>query len=171
MADVFLVELERSDKASRTKDKYAFSVKKYISPGIGSVRVGEATRGVIDHFIRNVVDASGPATARTCGAVLSWMFKIALRHDAVSINPVLGISIPRSQAAKPQALDPEQFLDLRTKLIAWEKEPVLGRTRSQDLHEIADFLVNTGLRAGEVFALGWSDMDLDADKVPFRVQN
>lgn len=163
MADVFLAELESSEKASRTKDKYAFSVKKYISPGIGSVRVGEATAGVVDHFIRNVVDAAGPATARTCGAVLSWMFKIALRHDAVSINPVLGISIPRSQTAKPLALDPEQFLDMRTKLLAWEKEPALGRSRSQDLHEIADFLINTGLRAGELFALGWTDIDLDAD--------
>jgi integrase len=163
LADVFLAELERSDKASRTKDKYAFSVKKYISPGIGSVRIGETTPGVVDHFIRNVVDAAGPATARTCGAVLSWMFKIALRHDAVSINPVLGISIPRSQAAKPQALDPVQFLDLRTKLINWEQGSVLGRTRSQELHQIADFLINTGLRAGELFALSWADIDLDAD--------
>ncbi|WP_219816465.1 tyrosine-type recombinase/integrase [Arthrobacter sp. 4R501] len=163
LAEVFLAEVERSDKASRTKDKYTFSVKKYISPGLGSVRVGEATPGVVDHFIRNVVEAAGPATARTCGAVLSWMFRIALRHDAVSINPVLGISIPRSQAAKPQALSPKQFRDMRSKLIAWEQEPARGRNRSQDLHEIADFLVNTGLRAGGLFALGWTDIDLDAD--------
>jgi integrase len=150
-------------KASRTKDKYAFTVRKYISPGIGAVRVGEATAGVIDNFFRNVVQAAGPATARTCGAVLSWMFRIALRHDAVSTNPVRGLTIPRSEAAKPQALDPEQFLDMRKKLIGWETEPTLGRNRSQELHEIADFLVNTGLRAGELFALRWTDLDLDAD--------
>ncbi|UKA55143.1 site-specific integrase [Arthrobacter sp. FW305-BF8] len=163
LADVFLAELESSDKASRTKDKYAHTVTKYISPQIGSVRVGETTSGVVDHFIRNVVEAVGPATARTCAAVLSWMFKIALRHDAVSINPVLGLSIPKSRAAKPQALDPEQFTDMRTKLLAWEREPALGRSRTQELHEIADFLVNTGLRAGELFALMWTDIDLDAD--------
>lgn len=170
LSEVYLAELQRSDKASRTKDKYAFSVKKYILPGIGSVRIGETTPGVVDHFIRNVVDAAGPATARTCGAVLSSMFKIALRHDAVSINPVLGISIPRSRAAKPQALDPEQFLDLRTKLIAWEQGSVLGRTRSQELHQIADVLITTGLRPGELFALSWADVDLDADPPTVHVR-
>lgn len=157
------LELERSDKASRTKDKYSFSVKKYIAPGLGSIRIGEATSGVIDYFIRNVVDDAGPATARTCGAVLFWMFKIALRHNAVSVNPVLGISIPRTQSPKPQALSPEQFHDLRSKLVAWENEPAFGRNRTQELHEFADFLVSTGLRPGELFALRWEDVDLDTE--------
>lgn len=161
LADLYLLELDRSDKASRTKDKYSFSVKKYITPALGSIRIGEATSGVIDYFIRDVVDNAGPATARTCGAVLSGMFKIARRHDAVTTNPVLGISIPRTASAKPHALTPEQFLDLRSKLIAWENEPALGRTRTQELHEIADFLIFTGLRAGELFALRWEDIKLD----------
>ncbi|MGO4859954.1 tyrosine-type recombinase/integrase [Arthrobacter sp. 2MCAF14] len=162
LADLYLLELDRSDKASRTKDKYSFTVKKYIAPALGSIRIGEATSGVIDYFIRGVVDNAGPATARTCGAVLSWMFKIARRHDAVTTNPVLGISIPRTPSAKPQGLAPEQFLDLRSKLIAWENEPALGRTRTRELHEIADFLIFTGLRAGELFALRWEDIELDA---------
>lgn len=163
LAEVFLVELERSDKASRTKDKYATTVKKYIAPKLASIRIGEASPGVIDYFIRNVADNTGPSTARTCGAVLSWMFKIALRHDAVSVNPVLGLSIPRTQTAKPQALDAAQFQELRTKLIAWEKEPALGRTRTQELHEMVDFLISTGVRPGELLALRWDDLDLESD--------
>lgn len=162
LADLYLLELDRSDKAARTKDKYSFSVKKYISPGLGSIRIGEATSGVIDYFIRDVADNAGPATARTCGAVLSGMFKIARRHDAVTVNPVLGITIPRTRTTKPQALTADQFRDLRAKLIAWETEPALGRNRTQELHEIADFLVFTGLRAGELFALRWEDVELDA---------
>jgi len=162
LADLYLLELDRSDKAARTKDKYAYSVKKYITPRLGSIRIGEATSGVIDYFIRDVVDSAGPATARTCGAVLSWMFKIARRHDAVTVNPALGITIPRTRPAKPQALTPEQFQDLRSKLIAWENEPALGRNRTQELHQVADFLIFTGLRAGELFALRWEDVELDA---------
>lgn len=162
LADLYLLELDRSDKAARTKDKYAYSVKKYITPRLGSIRIGEATSGVIDYFIRDVVDSAGPATARTCGAVLSWMFKIARRHDAVTVNPALGITIPRTRSAKPHALTPEQFQDLRSKLIAWENEPALGRNRTQELHQIADFLIFTGLRAGELFALRWEDVELDA---------
>lgn len=160
---VFLVELEASDKAERTKDKYSYCIKKYIAPAIGEVRVGEATSGVIDNFIRKLVEDAGPSTARSCGAVMSWMFKVALRHDAVTVNPVIGVSIPRNKTAKPQALDVVQYQDLREKLIGWETTPALGRPRTQELHEIADFLVATGARPGELFALTWDDVDLNAD--------
>lgn len=71
MAGVFLVELEGSDKASRTKDKYVYCVNKNILPALGEVRVSEATSGVIDRFIRRLVEDVGPSTARSCGAILS----------------------------------------------------------------------------------------------------
>lgn len=163
LAGVFLVELEGSDKASRTKDKYVYCVNKYILPALGDVRVGEATSGVIDRFIRTLVEDVGPSTARSCGAILSWMFKVALRHDAVTRNPVIGISIPRGKQAKPKALDVEQYQDLRAKVIQWEREPALGRPRTQELHEVSDFLIATGVRPGELFALRWDDLDIAAN--------
>ncbi|WP_425864699.1 site-specific integrase [Arthrobacter sp. TWP1-1] len=163
LIDVFLVEMEASDKADRTKDKYSYCVKKYIKPALGSVRISEVTSGVVDHFIRTLVSDVGSSTARSCGAVLSWMFKVALRHDAVTVNPVVGVSIPKNSTAKPKALDMTQYQDLRRKLIVWEQAPALGRPRTQELHEIADFLVSTGLRPGELLALHWEDIDLESD--------
>ncbi|WP_269939982.1 site-specific integrase [Arthrobacter sp. HY1533] len=163
LIQLFLAELQASDRADRTKDKYEYSVKKYIAPAIGEVRIGEVTTGVIDNFIRKLVEDSGPSTARTCGAVMSWMFKLALRHDAVTVNPVIGVSIPRNKTAKPQALDAVQYQDLRETLIGWEPAPALGRPRTQELHEIADCLIATGARPCKLFALTWDDIDLDAD--------
>lgn len=162
LAKVFLVDLEASDKASRTKDKYDYCVNKYILPALGEVRIGEATSGVIDRFIRGLVEDVGPSTARSCGAVLSWMFKVALRHDAVTSNPVRGITIPRGKKSKPKALDVEQYRDLRAKVIEWEREPALGRPRTQELHEMMDFFIATGVRPGELFAVRWDDLDLSA---------
>jgi integrase len=163
LIEVFLVELQASDKADRTKDKYGYCIKKYIAPAIGEIRVSEATSGVIDNFIRKLVEDAGPSTARSCGAVMSWMFKVALRHDAITVNPVIGVSIPRNKTAKPQALDAVQYQDLREKLIGWETAPALGRPRSQELHEIADCLIATGARPGELFGLTWDVVDLDAN--------
>ena len=159
---MFLVELESSDKASGTKDKYTYSVNKYILPALGEVRINEATSGVIDRFIRGLLEDVGPATARSCGAILSWMFKVALRHDAVTSNPVIGISIPRGKKAKPKALDVPQYQDLRSKIIDWERKPALGRPRTQELHEITDFLIATGVRPGELLALHWDDLEFTA---------
>ncbi|MDD0856710.1 site-specific integrase [Arthrobacter alpinus] len=163
LIQLFLAELQASDRADRTKDKYEYSVKKYIAPAIGEVRIGEVTSGVIDNFIRKLVENSGPSTARTCGAVMSWMFKLALRHDAVTVNPVIGVSIPRPRTAKPQALDAAQYQDLREKVIGWERTPKLGRPRSQELHEIVDAIVALGVRPGELFSLQWEDLDLEAN--------
>lgn len=163
LIQLFLAELQASDRADRTKDKYEYSVKKYIAPAIGEVRIGEVTSGVIDNFIRKLVEDSGPSTARTCGAVMSWMFKLALRHDAVTVNPVIGVSIPRPRTAKPQALDAAQYQDLREKVIDWERTPKLGRPRSQELHEIMDATVALGVRPGELFSLRWEDLDLEAN--------
>ena len=163
LIEVFLVEMQASDRADRTKDKYEYCIKKYIAPAIGDVRVSEATSGVIDNFIRKLVEDVGPSTARSCGAIMSWMFKVALRHDAITVNPVIGVSIPRNKTTKPQALDVAQYQDLRDKLIAWETAPALGRPRTQELHEIADCLIATGARPGELFALTWDDILLDAE--------
>lgn len=91
------------------------------------------------------------------------MFKVALRHDAVVVDPVLGVSIPRLRTKKPQALDVVQYQDLRKKIIAWEQAPALGRPRSQELHEIADGLVALGARPGELFSLFWEDLDLETN--------
>ncbi len=90
------------------------------------------------------------------------------RRFTIPARRLGGISIPRGHAAKPQALSPEQFLDLHTKILAWEQEPALGRNRSQELHEIADFLISTGLRSGELFALRWDDINLEADPPTVR---
>ena len=88
---------------------------------------------------------------------------MALRHDAVVVNPVLGVSIPRLRTKKPQALDAEQYQDLRRKLIAWERASTLGRPRSRELHEFADGMVALGVRPGELFSLLWEDLDLEAN--------
>lgn len=154
------MEFEASDKADRTKEKYSYCIKKYIAPAIGEVGVGEATSGVIDNFIRNLMEDAGPSTARSSGAFMSWMFEDALRHDAVTVNPVIGISIPRNKSAKPQALDAAHYQDLRDD---WETTPTLGWPRTQELHEFDDCLIASGAQPGEFSALTWEDNELNAE--------
>jgi transcriptional regulator with XRE-family HTH domain len=56
-------------------------------PGIGNLRVGEATVGRIDQFLTRTAKKV-PTQARHCRTILSGALAMAARHDAIAVNPV-----------------------------------------------------------------------------------
>jgi integrase len=151
---------------------YQAALSRIINPRLGGLRLIEARTGVVDEALARV-DLSG-RTTRVARSVLAQMFAMAVRHDALTANPMREVRrVPRRRRAV-QALSVEQARDLLA-LTACHQSSVArdgrglglgGARRTPDLHDVVLVLLGTGMRIGEALALEWADLDLHAD-IPY----
>jgi integrase len=88
------------------------------------------------------------------------LFGYALRHDAVSRNPVEGTSQLRRTKATPQALTIDQISAIRKAAAEWRSEPGLpGPKPDGQVRDIIEVLLGTAMRPGEVLALRPGDIE------------
>jgi integrase len=86
--------------------------------------------------------------------VLNLLFTFALRHDAISRNPVQGTSPVRRKKASPQALSLEQIALIRASAATWRTNPGLpGPKNDGQVRDIVEVLLGTAMRTGEALAL------------------
>jgi integrase len=141
-----------------------------FTSGIGNLRVAEATPGRIDTFLRAVAKKT-PTLARHCRTVLSSAMSLAVRHDAIGVNPVRETGTVMRKKIEVRALTVEQLNDLRAKVDRWQQgldkntgQPQrITHPRANDLLDVTDILAATGARIGEVLALRWTDINHDDD--------
>lgn len=103
-------------------------------------------------------------TGRSCGSharlLLNLLFAFALRHDAVSRNPVEGTSPLRESKAKLTALTIDQIAAIRVAAAQWRGDPGLPGPRPDgQVRDIIEVLLGTAMRPGEVLALRPCDID------------
>ncbi|WP_430868310.1 tyrosine-type recombinase/integrase [Demequina aurantiaca] len=146
-------EVEGSDRASNTRKRYKEIVEKRIIPGIGGLLVREATVARLDAYVTSVA-ADSQSTANLCRSVLVGMFRLAVRHDARTSNPMREIRTIRSPAKDVRALTATEISELRRILYSDKK------AARADLPAIVDVMLATGCRVGEALAIRWSDLDL-----------
>lgn len=160
----WLDEKARADIAAQTIERYTHAFDKHVVPGIGDLRIREATVGAIDRFLVGVGERS-TSTAKTCKVVLSGMLGLAVRHDALRANPVRDVAPAKRQKSAVRALTVEEVQALRRGVRAWVDDPAqVGQRRSPDLPDIVDLLLATGARIGELCAVRWADVDLSAER-------
>jgi integrase len=148
---------------------YQTALSQIINPGLGALRLTEARAGVVDEALARV-DHAG-RTTRVARSVLAQMFAMAVRHDALTANPMREVRRPPRRRRAVQALTVEQartLLELtrshRDGVARDERGLVLGGARrTTDLHDVVLLLLGTGMRIGEALALEWADVDLDAE--------
>lgn len=158
----WLAEPERSGLAVATMNRYR-AVLDIISSGLGDVRLGEATVPRVDRFLKRVTAENGPATAKTARTLLQHVFSLAVRHGAVSSNPVRDagrIVQPRTPVTAPSV---EDVRAMRWIMHMYDVTPdKRGAQRTADLGDLFDLFIATGARTSEILALRWSDVNLDA---------
>lgn len=154
---------------------YRNAIDKHITPGLGAVRLQEATVPKLDRFIGSITNNSGPGTATTVHVVLRGMFTLAARHGAVRPNPMLDVPGPDKpkRTRRPAAPDIDTIRALRARFEMWDAgtEPRAAgdsprrRPRASDLLDTTDMIIGTGIRTGELLALQWDQLDLTTSRV------
>jgi integrase len=164
---LWLEEIEAEDRLKpQTIDRYRGIVHHAIIPTLGDIRVREVTVALTDRFLRAYA-ADAPAQAQAVKQVFGQIIGMAVRHDAIPINPVRNVSRLRTVKKEVRALDETQLEIARRGVRQWRQEDPSGRrpvgpSPNGNLPDIVDIFLATGLRINEVLALRWSDLDLDA---------
>jgi integrase len=169
LAGEWLRELEQSKLRARTVAEYQALVDGAVVPALGGLALREVTVGRVQRFLAALAEST-PAKARNTKVVLSEMFALAVRHDALQHNPVAGTRLPHVDRKPPKALSPDDYRILRANVAAWQAAPAeTGRPRTPDLVDVLDVLAGTGLRIGELCALRWVDVDLEGERPTLTV--
>ncbi len=156
---VWLVELERSDLATGTRQLYQAAARRYLIPTLGSLLIGELTTPAIERALASIRTQYGPQPARAARRTLSSLCRCAVRHGALPVNPVRDtqpIACPRKRA---RALTVGEASDLLTRLRA---DPTAVRL---DLPDFVEFMLGTGVRIGEACAVRDAVLDMNAATV------
>ncbi|MBJ7353980.1 MAG: tyrosine-type recombinase/integrase family protein [Thermoleophilaceae bacterium] len=159
LAEVWLADLAIQRLAEGTKQNYRDQVRLHVLPAFEQYALAEITTGRVEWFLKSQA-AISPSRARQSRTLLNLLFGFALRHDAVSRNPVAGTSPLRHPKSQPKALTLDQIAAIREAAANWRSEPGLpGPKPDGQVRDIIEVLLGTAMRTGEVLALRPCDLD------------
>lgn len=159
LVEVWLADLAVQQLAEGTKQNYRDQVRLHVLPAFEPYTLAEITTGRVEWFLKSQAAISS-SRARQSRTLLNLLFGFALRHDAVTRNPVAGTTPLRHPKSQPKALTLEQIAAIRTAAANWRSEPGLpGPKPDGQVRDIIEVLLGTAMRTGEVLALRPCDLD------------
>jgi integrase len=138
LGELWFTELSGNGLSPNTIQLYRDRLDRQVIPSLGGLYVHELTTSVVDRHLRAVVSTHGAGTAKTVRSVLSGMCALAVRHDALTVNPVREIRL-----TSPKPKDAPRALTIA------------------EARQLLAFLVATGCRIGEALGVTWDRVDLD----------
>lgn len=140
--------------APSTWRSYESVVRVHVVPALGRVRMRELTplhvQAMLDGERRR---GTGGRTLLAIYQTLHRALAMAVRWRVVASNAAQGVEAPRHRRQEGRALDPA------------EVAAVLRALEGNRLHALYVVAAHTGMRQGELLALGWEHVDLAAGRV------
>lgn len=162
LAGIWWDEFNDLDRAARTRDRYREALDTYILPSLGNLQVRECTVSALDRFLKAVRANTGAPTAKLCKTVLSGVLGVAMRHGALEGNPLRDVAAIPANKTEVRALTVTEVVALRAGLDQWQSAELGSRqSRPQDLLDLVDVRLATGVRIGEALALRRQDIGFD----------
>ena len=149
-----------------TYDQYCWAVRRHIVPLIGKVRLRDLTPELVDEWVAELVAFDqaghrrlGSTSARTVRKVLSMALEEAVQRGRLTRNPIVLTQPPRRDRSYRQ--------------LGWtleEAQRFLAAVGDHRLSAAFHLCLVSGLRRGELLALRWSDVELEARRLTVRRQ-
>lgn len=175
IAELYEKDIEQNARlgegATSTAQRYGYQLKNWIVPKVGQLTARELQYSVktIEKLLEHVREVRGYATAKSVRAVLSGLCAFAIRHNAMTINPVRSAKkISGAEEKDPETVSAAQREDVIVKLRAFAKakqvdklgRPLGGRADFwSDLPDLVEGMLATGGRLGELLAQDGADVN------------
>jgi len=161
--ELWLKEKRRSQTVTvSTMETYEASVRTVVLPACGAVTLGEMTAGRCDRIIQRVLETRSPSAAKKLRGILRMVLGLAIRHGALTSNPVREVQRLPGTVKRESSLTTEQIVGIRVLLANWTR-PYGPRPDSKRLEDGMDIMLGTSARVGETMSLRRCDVDIDSD--------
>ena len=169
LATLWLKYLRDEDRIeSTTINEYERVLTKVVIPELGGLRLREVTTSRLDQFLVRL-RATSASRQRKTKVVMGAMLGMAVRHDALAVNPVQQTSRIHRDKSVTRSLTLEDLDTVRRALRAWTGKQRPGPEASSDMADIIDLMLATGARIGEILALRWADVALEATRANLTI--
>lgn len=163
-------EMQIGGRSHGTIRIYRSVLDNWVIPAVGALRVREISVMACDRLIKNVHDRTSYDTAKSVRTVLSAVCGYAVRHGAMTVNPVHSVArLVRGDQRQVRALDASERTDLLVRLEQLaDRRGLDSRGRRlgarakvwSDLPDVVRAMLATGVRLGELLALSGTDVDV-----------
>jgi hypothetical protein len=136
-----LVELPAGSRTHRTRETYSSYIANIILPKWGAYHLADVKTVAVERWLSDLPGA--PATKAKIRAVLSMLFRHAIRYEFATTNPISLVRQSAKRMIDPVILEVPEVRDLLAQLV---KQPEPSFT-------LVFIAVVSGLRRGELFGL------------------
>jgi len=150
------IESRRVDLKPQTWLKYSSVVRVHLIPSLGTLRLSALQPGHLSAFYGKLSSKIGATSIRHVHTILGAALQAAVEQGRIAANPARSIKPPRMMH--------------RDKIILTRAEAswLLDSARGDRYEALYVLAVRCGLRLGELLALRWRDVNLEARTLTVR---
>jgi integrase len=143
-------ELTLDSKAYATIAAHATYLKLYIAPKWGEYQLSAVRTIAVEQWLNSLPLA--PGTRSKLRNIMSALFTHAIRYEWLTFNPISKVRCSAIRLREPDVLTPDEFRSLLIQLPLRERAMVM-------------LVGSTGLRRSELFALRWSNVNMEVMQI------
>jgi integrase len=157
----FKVHTQRST-TPKTQQSVRSILDTHIIPGLGAKHLSKLKPIDIEDFYGGLKRGDGRPGELSAGSrsaihrVLNALLNHAVEMEVIARNPIKRKSAPKPGHPKRDFYDTEQA------------KQILALSEGTRFHTVLALAIHTGMRIGEISALRWTDVDLDAQTITIQ---